>query len=466
MKREAAPAAALPAAGAAFSSKVLAQSLRRLIGPLAGARFCVAYSGGMDSTALLAACAQLRGRYRCRLRAIHVNHRLQPSAVSMAAASRAAARRLGVPCLIVNAPVIPARGDSIEAAARETRYAALRAALREGEWLLLAQHQDDQVESVLLQLLRGAGVAGLAAMASRNGPVVRPLLDVTREQLLRYLRARSIRWIEDPSNADERFARNYLRHRVLPLLRERWPGLGAAIGRSATLAAEAQQLLTERAAAQLQNAHDGAALSVSALRRLPEPDRRNALRHWLELRGLSRPDQRRLREISGPMLQARSDAQPAVQWSAGAVRRHGGLLYALPRLVPSAHGFADPSPRSLLWDWRRKPRLALPDGAWLELRDDPRGPWLRSALPARLRVGFRGADGKVGATPGGRRLKRVLQQSAVPPWSRSSVPVLFAGRRLLAIGDQWCATERPAPRASRRAQRCRLHLYHESAALI
>ncbi len=283
----------------------------------------------MDSTALLAACAQLRGRYRCQLRAVHVNHLLQPSASSMAAASRATARRLGVPCRVVNAPVRVARGDSIEAAARETRYAALRGALRDGEWLLLAQHQDDQVESLLLQLLRGAGVAGLAAMAPRTGSVLRPLLDVPREQLLNYLRRRSIRWIEDPSNADERFGRNYLRRRVLPLLRERWPGLGVAISRSAALAAEAQQLLTERAAAQLQNAHDGAALSVRALRRLPELDRRNALRHWLDSQGLLMPDQRRLREMAGPLLQARHDAQPLVQWAGGAVRRHGELLYAL-----------------------------------------------------------------------------------------------------------------------------------------
>ena len=133
-----------------------------------------------------------------------------------------------------------------------------------------------------------------------------------------------MRWTDDPSNADERFGRNYLRRRVLPLLRERWPGLGVAISRSAALAAEAQQLLGERAAAQLLDAHDGAALSVSALRRLPDPDRRNALRYWLERRGLSMPDQRRLREIAGPMLAARHDAQPLVEWPGGAVRRHGG----------------------------------------------------------------------------------------------------------------------------------------------
>ena len=461
MKRRAAPAA-----GGAFSSIALARTLRELAGPLAGSRLCIAFSGGLDSTALLAACAALRGRYRCQVRAVHVNHHLQPSAGSMAAAALAYARRLGVACTVVNAPVALARGDSIEAAARVRRYAALRGEVREGEWLLLAQHQDDQVEALLLQLLRGAGVAGLAAMPPRAGSLLRPLLDLTREQLLNYLRRRSIRWTEDLSNADERFGRNYLRRRVLPLLRERWPGLGVAISRSAALAAEAQQLLCVRAADQLHDAHDGAALSVSALRRLPELDRRNALRYWLERRGLTMPDQRRLREIAGPVLKARHDAQPLVHWAGGSVRRHGGLLYATlptskPELAPTALQF-----KSLSWDWRRKPRLPLPGGDSLELREDPRGPWLRSALPARLTVAFRRADGTVAGFPGGRRLKRALHASALPPWRRAAVPLVYAGRRLLAVGDWWRAPERPGRPSTRPARRCRLHLHRDSAALI
>ncbi len=465
MTRSIAPVAGAPA-GTAFSSMALARSLRQLAGPLAGSRLCIAFSGGLDSTALLVACAALRARYRCEVRAVHVNHHLQPGAPSMAVAARAAARRLGIACKVVNAPVAVARGDSIEAAARATRYAALRRELRPGEWLLLAQHQDDQVEALLLQLLRGAGVAGLAAMAPRSGYQLRPLLDVTREQLRHYLQRRSIRWTEDPSNTDERFGRNYLRRRVLPLLRERWPGLGVAVSRSAALAAEAQQLLCARAAAQLRDAHDGVALSVSALRRLPDLERRNALRYWLELRGLSMPDQRRLREIAGPVLAARHDAQPLVEWPGGAVRRHGGLLHAVarsggPARAPEAKAF-----ERLSWDWRREPRLALPDGACLELREDPRGDWLRSALPARLTVAFRRADGTVSGLPGGRKLKRALQAGAWPPWRRSAVPLVYAGRRLLAVGDRWRAPGRPAGRSAPRARRCRLQLHRDGAALI
>jgi tRNA(Ile)-lysidine synthase len=466
VKRRAVPARGAWRSGTAFTPAVLARSLRELAGPPAGLLLCVAFSAGMDSTALLAACAALRARYRWKLRAVHVNHHLQGNAAAMAAAARAAARRLGVNCRVVDAPVAVARGGSVEAAARTRRYAALRAELRNGEWLLLAQHQDDQVEALLLQLLRGAGVAGLAAMAARNGPILRPLLNVTRGQLADFLQRRALSWSEDPSNADERLARNFLRRRVLPLLRERWPGLGVAVSRSAALAAEAQQLLRERAAEQLQSAHDGDALSVSALRCLAEPDRRNVLRHWLERRGLPMPDQRRLREIAGPLLQARSDAQPFVQWPGGQVRRHGGLLHALvpaTGLAPAA-GSAQSGP--LIWNWRREPVLVLPDGSRLELQDDPSGELRRSALPARVRVAFRGVDGSVGGRPGGRRLKRLLQGARIAPWQRARVPLIYAGRRLLAVGESWCALDQAAGVSARTVRRCRLRWHERDGALI
>ncbi|HVN99334.1 MAG TPA: tRNA lysidine(34) synthetase TilS [Steroidobacteraceae bacterium] len=306
----------------------LARRLRELIGPLRGQRLCVAYSGGADSTALLAALATLRARHRLGLRALHVNHHLQPAAGAMARSARGRARQLGVPCQVIDAPVRLVRGESPEAAARAVRYGALRARLRAGEWLVLAQHQDDQVESLLLQLLRGAGVAGLAASPARAGVLLRPLLPMPRAQLLAYLRRRSLGWSEDPSNADDRYARNFLRLRVIPLLRERWPSLGVTLGRSAALAAEAQQLLAARADALLVDAVDGEALRVSVLRRFEAAERRNVLRRWLQLQGIPMPDQRRLLEVAGPMLRARHDAQPYIRWPGALVRRRGDRLHA------------------------------------------------------------------------------------------------------------------------------------------
>jgi len=325
---------AAPAAGASrpperFTSAWLARRLSALTGlALRELQLCVAFSGGADSTALLAALAALRARHRLGVRAVHVNHHLQPAASAMARAARASARRLGVRCRVIDAPVRVARGESPEAAARAVRYAALRAQLRSGEWLLLAQHQDDQVESLLLQLLRGAGIAGLAAMPERAGATLRPLLPVARSALEAWLRRRRMGWVEDPTNQDERHARNFLRLRIVPLLRERWPGLGVTLARSAALAAEAQQLLEARADAALADAVDGPALRVSVLRRLEPAERRNALRRWLQLRALPMPDQRRLLELAGPLLRARHDAHPFVRWPGARVSRQGDRLYA------------------------------------------------------------------------------------------------------------------------------------------
>jgi len=328
VRRRVAPAAGASKAPRTFTSAWLGRRLRELAGSLRGARLCVAFSGGADSTALLAALAALRARGQFELRALHVNHHLQPGAAGFARAAKECARRLGVPCQVLDAPVKVPRGESPEAAARAARYAALRSQLHPGEWLLLAQHQDDQVETLLLQLLRGAGVAGLAAMPERAGNMLRPLLAVTRAQLLAYLRRQALTWCEDPSNADERYGRNFLRLRVLPTLRERWPALGTTICRSAALAAEAQQLLAARADEELQDALDGEALRVTVLRRLGAAARRNALRRWLELRGLPMPDQRRLQELTAPLLRARFDARPFIRWPGAVVSRRGDLLHA------------------------------------------------------------------------------------------------------------------------------------------
>ena len=438
---------AAPVGGAApvpktFNADWLALRLKQLAGPLAGARLCVAFSGGADSTALLAACAALRRRHRFELRALHVNHRLQPDAAAWARAARRTGRTLGVTCRVLEAPVRVARGESPEAAARATRYQALQSQLRADEWLLLAQHQDDQAETLLLQLLRGAGVAGLAAMPARAGQLLRPLLPVPRVQLLEYLGRRGLKWVEDPSNVDVRYDRNYLRHKVLPALRARWPSLGITIGRSAGLAAEAQQLLDAQADAQLRDACDGSALQVAVLRRLPVAQRRNLLRRWIERQALPMPDQRRLQEIAGPMLRARADAQPQVRWPGAVLRRHGGLMH-----LSADHGSPSSMAHAALdWAWLEQPRLALPGGAQLALLPDAHGALSRDALPAQVQVRFRNGgasqlDRSQEALPQAHRLKRILQARALPPWQRAAVPLLYAGGRLLAVGDWWRSPE-------------------------
>lgn len=419
----------------AFGAPWLVRQLRVLIGPLRGAQLCVAYSGGADSLALLAALAAARTRSGFSLRAVHINHRLQPQAGAMASAAQRAADKLAVPCEVVRAPVRVPRGASLEAAARAVRYATLRSRLVPGEWLLLAQHRDDQFETVLLQLLRGAGVAGLAAMPERAGTLVRPLLHISGTALRSYLKRRGIAWHEDPSNADERFDRNYLRRRLTPLIEARWPAASQTVARSAALAAEAQTLLERLADKDLRTARDGAALQVAVLRRLPAAECRNALRRWLALMDLPLPDQRRLHEIAGPMLRARYDAQPEVSWPGVQVRRHRDLLYAVagPTELASAR---DAAP--MLWDWRAQPRLVLPAGGSLSLRPDASGPLALAALPAAFTVRFRLGGERLTARHGQQTLKRLLQEHHLPPWQRAAVPLLYLGQCLVAVADWWC----------------------------
>ncbi|MFI4914842.1 MAG: tRNA lysidine(34) synthetase TilS, partial [Steroidobacterales bacterium] len=291
---------------AQFDGRWLAAQLQALLGPLARRRLCLGLSGGLDSTVLLSALAPLRARERFHLRALHVNHGLHVNAAQWAQRAAAQARRLRVRFELLPVEVRPLRGASLEALAREARYAALRARLSPGEVLLTAHHLDDQLETLLLALLRGSGLKGLACMPQLApfGPGLhaRPLLPIARAQLEAYAHAQGLSWSEDESNADERFDRNYLRRRVIPAIRLRWPAAAAGANRSASLLAEAQRLLEQAAQPMLAQAIDGAALRVPVLRRLQVPQRRLLLRTWLTRRGLPLPDQRRLQELTGPVL--------------------------------------------------------------------------------------------------------------------------------------------------------------------
>jgi tRNA(Ile)-lysidine synthase len=300
-----------------FSPEWLASRIAALLPEYPRVSLCVALSGGVDSTALLAALAKATSKPE-RLRALHVDHGLRPASKRWAAHCRAVARSLRIPLKVLTVKVERGRGESLEAAAREARYRLLAAALAPNEVLLMAHHADDQLETVLLQLLRGSGLPGIAAMPPlapfANGWLARPLLSRSRAELEAWVRAEDLTWIEDDSNADERLDRNYLRSRVLPLVRERWPGAATAVARSARHAAEAQSLLEQVARADVDRASYGESLSVKSLRALHPSRRRNALRFWITRAGWQAPDTRRLDEIAGPLFDARHDANPFVEW--------------------------------------------------------------------------------------------------------------------------------------------------------
>lgn len=420
-----------------FSEDALLAQLRRL-GPVTGLR--VAYSGGLDSSVLLHALASLRACLGAPLEAVHVDHALLPQARAWRAHCRAVCAALGVPLRVLEVEVAPLRAAlGVEAAARRARYGALAALLRPGDCLLTAHHRDDQAETVLLQLFRGSGPAGLAAMPGvaplGKGRLVRPLLGFDRSELRAYAVARAIGFVEDPSNADRRLARAFLRAEVMPRLRAHWPGIERTLARAARHAADAAAIVAERAA------EDLAALTAStpwrmpaaALMCLPAPRRRALLRHWCQARGVAVPDTARLDEVFGQLATARADRPIAVEWPGGAFRRYRDSLLLTPELP------AHDSETRLPWDVRRP--LALPSGLGT-LRLVAGGPLRRDALTGHIEVRFRTAG--LRCAPAGRSghhdLKHLFQEAGVPPWLRDRVPLVVVGGELAAIADRWvCA---------------------------
>lgn len=408
--------------------------------------FCVAYSGGMDSAALLDALAGLRAeRPRLRLRAIHVNHGLDAAAgawealcIEACAARQVELRRLRV-------RVVAGRGP--EAAARAARYAAIAAELRPSEVLLTAHHRADQLETLLLHLGRGSGVDGLAGIPRLAplgaGWLARPLLEVPRESLAAYAREHGLRWVEDPMNDDASLDRGYLRARVLPPLMARWPGFGAGAARSARLCGEARELLHELGAADAQQLAAGGPIELDALARLGDARRRNLLRHLIRERGWPLPPERRLRSGLAQLLGAGPDRQPRLAWPGGEIRRYRKRLYlldpaALPRSVPDGGALLLAAGQTLeLGGGRGRLRLEPAPGAGLD------GRWLDQPLEIRFRQGGERLAIREG---GGRHaVKQLFQEHGVLPWIRAHVPLLFRANVLLAVGDLWVS----APHAAR-----------------
>jgi tRNA(Ile)-lysidine synthase len=402
----------------------------------------VALSGGPDSVALLAGLVALRsGAARRRalpLRALHIHHHLQPEADAWARGCRRLGRALGVPVGVRHVEVRRGKGLSLEAEARRARRDAFTAALRPGEALLTAHHLDDQLETLLLMLMRGAGVDGLAAMpaAARfgGGWMLRPLLGATRDDIEAYVARRRLPTVVDPSNADERFDRNYLRRRVTPLLRARWPAAAKVAARSAARLGEARGLLGELAAADLEGllrpaaapaGRGGAALGLDALARLSPARQRNALRAWLRAAGAPMPDAVHLERIRVELAGARPDAQPAVRWAGVEVRRFRGGLYFL-----GTDALAATLPDERVWRWSGGRAFELgPGRGRLRWVADPAGPIARSALPLRLEVRARLPGDRVAVGVGGprRELGELMRAAGVLPWERARLPLVCAG---------------------------------------
>ena len=423
------------------SAAALGERLRvNLDALLAGSdvpRLLVAYSGGLDSTVLLHLLREYCVKPARRLEAHHVDHALQADSAGWARRCAAIAAKLGVPFSSQRLTQSPSRGASIEAWAREARYAALLARCDARSALVTAHHQDDQAETVLLAALRGSGPHGLAAIRAAGEyhgcRVWRPLLNMRRDELLAYAQALDLEWLEDPSNGEPRFARNRLRATVLPLLEREFPGASKALAQVAILQAEVVTVLDALADRVLDGSQ---VLELALLRDCTPAMRPFLLKRWLARGGAVVPGRAQIEGLLDEALTARHDALPVIAWRGCAVRRFKDRFYLTAAAVPP------PAPDPQVWaaPWSV---LELPHGELRAAASDAPGldrELLANAiLTVRHRVG--GERLRVHRTGPRRALKSLFQEWGVPPWQRASWPLLYIDEQLAAVPGHAVAVE-------------------------
>ena len=405
------------------------------------ARLVLGLSGGLDSMVLLEVLRRLAGPLDFRLSCVHVNHNISPNARRWAAFCARRCKRQDIALALHEVDVAPYRAEGLEAAARRARY-QVYASLDQADFIVLAQHLDDQAETLLLQLLRGAGVKGGAAMplireqdsdkkasSARAPAILRPMLAVSRKEIEAYARANKLKWVEDESNADTRHDRNFLRHEVLPVIERAFPGYRATLARAAGHLAEASLVLDDLAQADAKLAVRGNKLAVTALQRLGVPRAKNLLRWLLQQQGAPAPEADRLQEGLRQLFEAGDDAAVHVVLGGNELRRYAGHAYLLPALADA--------PAQFRRDWDGKRVWPLPElgGALHFARRQGAGLACAQVRDHGLGVRLRQGGEKLRLQPGGstRSLKNLLQEARMPPWERERLPLVYCGDTLVAV---------------------------------
>ncbi len=430
-------------APAVFSVSGLRQVLREQLDVEKNSQLTVAFSGGMDSHVLLHALSILADDFPFFLTAIHIDHSLQPQSSAWAEHCQRVCDELSVPLTIRRLKIELKKGDSLEAVARESRYAALAELLPECGLCLTAQHKNDQTETLLLQLLRGAGVHGLAAMpASRpfaDGHLLRPLLEFSRQQLLDYAKKHSLVWVEDPSNQDNRFDRNFLRNEILPAMRRRWSGMDSSLSRTARHCASATEILDETAVSDLLLCHTAgnhffppciASLNADLMSRLTPVRQVNALRYWIRVHGLSVPGDARMQSLQS--LLAEQGGKGSIHWLGGVVTLDNHVLWLCRSSTETVPG--DKTVR-----WNPSAALRIGDMRLSAVKVAGEGLALAAMDGAGLRVRFRrgGEQCRMPGDYGCKPLKTLFQDLSIPVWMRDRIPLIFLNDELVAVSSFW-----------------------------
>lgn len=411
---------------------------------------CVAFSGGPDSTALLHELAQLPDARIRGLRALYVDHGLHADSAAWAEHCATFCKTLDIPLTTVRVQVDDSRGEGIEAAARRARYAAFAEHLRGGEWLALAHHRDDQIETVLLKLLRGAGPEGLGGMRARRpfarGFLWRPLLETSRETLRKYLIENALSCIDDPANRDPRFARNVLRTEILPRIARHWPHAQASILHTAQLCRAADDYIEGDVRVALASLRrKGDTLDAAGWRELPDALRAPVLDAWLHARGLDHPPDTSRAELERQAACATSDSLPILAWANTEIRIWDNRLHAMPPLAPL--------PENWQSQWNGAPLVLPPDCGALSLESTTgnSSPTNGARFDPALAICFRHGGERIrpSGDPHTRELRGLFQQARIPPWLRVRCPLIHENNELIAVADLWSSARGGAIFAAR-----------------
>lgn len=412
-------------------------------------RLWIAYSGGVDSHVLLHAMHELVQRAtqqqaqhnNCQLLAVHINHGLSPNADDWQTHCEATCQQLNIPLTAKKVRIDP-NANNIEAQARQARYAVFSKILIKGDYLLMGHHQNDQIETLLFRLMRSSGTRGLSAMPRQrrlaNGQLLRPMLQLSRLEVVNYAAFHHLNWIEDESNQQTNFDRNFLRLEVIPLLQQRWPNLANSWQRTMQLCHDADQLqniLGEQDLEQVQ-AKPSNRLNISPLLKFSRLRQRNILRVWFdhlaEQHQFPLPGLQLLEKMIDEVILAKADASPLLCWSnhgqSVQVRRYANVLYALQPI-----SFTPPE-TPLTLSINNPLRLSEALGE-LSLKKVTEFGFSLKELD-QLQIRFR--QGGESIKPAGRKnksLKQVFQDYEVPPWIRDKMPLIYFKDELMAVGD-------------------------------
>jgi len=400
----------------------------------------IGYSGGVDSHVLLHLCAA-DPKLKPLMTAVYVHHGLQLAADDWATHCQKTASLLGIPCQVLRVNAKPTLGESPEEAARNARYSAFKTLMTSDDVLLVAQHREDQLETVLLQLLRGGGLRGLSAMPENTalglGRLLRPLLNIAKSTIDTYAQTHDLSWVEDPTNQSDDYDRNYLRNAILPLLKQRWPACDKTVARSARHCADAQVVISavsEQLFLQVFN-NDDQTLAISQLSAYPVHEQALIIRHWFQHLKLKMPSQAFVARVQSELLNARLDSDPIVSRQHYGVRRYRDKLYCLPTLVTAQfESVSWPKDALSLILSNQKILICEPSTAGIN-----RLKWQDAIVTVCARQG--GEKISLSGRSGHHTLKKLFQEANIPTWQRETLPLIYLDGQLAAVADLWISAD-------------------------